>query len=157
MRWAATALSRRMRCLTKVVIARGAAMATFVYCIISLICGFVLFAMPVAAFPVHGSQTVLPVGTELNEDALDRPREVFRSEGLGGRKSYLVNLGDVAFSSLETSVASHGRPALVAAPVTSMAQPTPSSTFPGSPPGTVISIRRAASSIRKRMTAFSIH
>jgi hypothetical protein len=90
-----------MRCLTKVVIARGAAMATFVYCIISLICGFVLFAMPVAAFPVHGSQTVLPVGTELNEDALDRPREVFRSEGLGGRKSYLVNLGDVAFSSPE--------------------------------------------------------
>jgi hypothetical protein len=41
------------------------------------------------------------VGTELDEDALDRPREVFRSEGLGGRKSYLVNLGDVAFSSPE--------------------------------------------------------
>jgi len=61
----------------------------------------VLFAIPVAAFPVHGSQTVLPVGTELNEDALDRPREVFRSERLGGRKSYLVNLGDVAFSSPE--------------------------------------------------------
>jgi len=60
-----------------------------------------LFAMPVAAFPVHGSQTALPVGTELNEEALDRPREVFRSERLGGRKSYLVNLGDVAFSSPE--------------------------------------------------------
>jgi cytochrome c peroxidase len=42
---------------------------------------------------------VLPAGTELNEDALDRPREVFRSEAMGGRKSYLVNLGDVAFSS----------------------------------------------------------
>ena len=60
-----------------------------------------LFAMPVAAFPVRGSQTALPVGTELNEEALDRPREVFRSERLGGRKSYLVNLGDVAFSSPE--------------------------------------------------------
>ena len=64
--------------------------------------GFVwlaLLAVPVAAFPIHGSQTALPAGTELNEDALDRPRELFRSEALGGRKSYLVNLGDVAFSS----------------------------------------------------------
>jgi hypothetical protein len=58
-----------------------------------------LLPAPVVAFPVHGNQTVLPVGSELNEDALDRPREVFRSEALGGRKSYLVNLGDVAFSS----------------------------------------------------------
>jgi Di-haem cytochrome c peroxidase len=41
---------------------------------------------------------VLPAGTELNEDALYQPREVFRSESLGGRKSYLVNLGDLAFS-----------------------------------------------------------
>ena len=51
------------------------------------------------AFPVHGKQTVLPVGTELNEDALAQPREIFRSEATGGLKSYLVNLGDLAFSS----------------------------------------------------------
>jgi cytochrome c peroxidase len=51
------------------------------------------------AFPVHGQQTVLPVGTELNEDALSPPREIFRSEAIGGGKSYLVNLGDLAFSS----------------------------------------------------------
>jgi cytochrome c peroxidase len=51
------------------------------------------------AFPVNGEQAVLPVGTELNEDALDVPREVFKSEALTGRKSYLVNLGDLAFSS----------------------------------------------------------
>jgi cytochrome c peroxidase len=51
------------------------------------------------AFPVHGKQTVLPVGAELNEDALAQPREIFRSESLGGAKSYLVNLGDLAFSS----------------------------------------------------------
>ncbi len=51
------------------------------------------------AFPVNGEQTVLPVGTELNEDALDVPREVFQSEVLTGRKSYLVNLGDLAFGS----------------------------------------------------------
>src|SRR5436189_222605 len=30
---------------------------------------------------------------------MERPREVFRSEAIGGRKSYLVNLGDAAFSS----------------------------------------------------------
>jgi cytochrome c peroxidase len=52
----------------------------------------------VMAFPVEGDQTALPVNTELNEDALTRPREVFRSE-LTGRKSYLVNLGNLAFSS----------------------------------------------------------
>jgi cytochrome c peroxidase len=50
------------------------------------------------AFPVDGEQTTLPAGTELNEDALDRPREVFHSEAIGGRKSYLVNLGDMAFN-----------------------------------------------------------
>ena len=36
--------------------------------------------------------------TELNEDALDKPREVFHSEVAGG-KSYMVNLGNLAFSS----------------------------------------------------------
>ncbi|MEJ0095660.1 MAG: cytochrome c peroxidase [Methylocella sp.] len=50
------------------------------------------------AFPVDGGQTTLPVGTELNEDAIDLPREVFHSEVIGGRKSYLVNLGDMAFN-----------------------------------------------------------
>src|SRR6266436_7829887 len=61
-----------------------------------------LLALPLASshsFPLSGGETVLPPGTELNEDALARPREVFRSEVLGGRKSYLVNLGDVAFNS----------------------------------------------------------
>ena len=48
----------------------------------------------VMAFPVDGDQTALPAKTELNEDAIDRPREVFRSE-LWGRKSYLVNLGNL--------------------------------------------------------------
>jgi cytochrome c peroxidase len=50
------------------------------------------------AFPIGGEQTTLPVGTELNEDALDHPREVFHSEAIGGRKSYLVSLGDMAFN-----------------------------------------------------------
>jgi cytochrome c peroxidase len=54
---------------------------------------------PAAPFPLYGQQTVLPPGSELNEDALDLPREVFHSEAVGGRKSYLINLGDLAFSS----------------------------------------------------------
>ena len=52
-----------------------------------------------ASFPVNGRQTVLPPGSELNEDALNVPREQFHSEAVGGRKSYLINLGDLAFSS----------------------------------------------------------
>jgi hypothetical protein len=50
------------------------------------------------AFPVDGDQTVLPAKTELNEDAIDKPREVFRSE-IVGAKSYLISLGNLAFSS----------------------------------------------------------
>jgi Di-haem cytochrome c peroxidase len=52
-----------------------------------------------AAFPLDGSQTVLPAKTELNEDALVKPREAFHSELNRGRKPYLVNLGDIAFNS----------------------------------------------------------
>jgi cytochrome c peroxidase len=52
-----------------------------------------------ASFPVNGYETVLPPGTELNEDALVTPREQFHSEATRGSKSYLVNLGDLAFSS----------------------------------------------------------
>ncbi len=52
-----------------------------------------------AAFPVDGYSTVLPKGTELNEDALGRPTELFHAETMGGTKSYLVKLGDMAFSS----------------------------------------------------------
>ena len=51
------------------------------------------------AFPLTGDQSVLPPGTELNEDALYRPTEVFHSEARGGFKSYQVDLGDLAFNS----------------------------------------------------------
>jgi hypothetical protein len=54
---------------------------------------------PARAFPVNGDQTVLPTGTELDQEALELPRELFASEARGGRKSYLVNLGDLAFGS----------------------------------------------------------
>ena len=59
----------------------------------------VLLADDAAAFPLSGDQTVLPAGTELNEDALFRPTEVFHSEARGGFKSYMVDLGDLAFNS----------------------------------------------------------
>ncbi len=42
---------------------------------------------------------LLPLGTDLGEEAFERPREVFRSEAAGGHQSYMVVLGDVAFSS----------------------------------------------------------
>lgn len=65
----------------------------------ALAAGLLWLAAPqAAAFPVRGDQTLLPQGSDLNEEALDQPRELFHSEALGGRKSYLVNLGDLAFS-----------------------------------------------------------
>jgi cytochrome c peroxidase len=66
----------------------------------ALLCAWLILPFRDAgSFPVTGDQSVLPAGTELNEDALDRPSERFHSEVVGGRKSYLVNLGDLAFSS----------------------------------------------------------
>jgi len=52
-----------------------------------------------AAAEFGGNAGLLPAGSELGDEAFDRPLEVFRSESGGGRKSYLVKLGDVAFSS----------------------------------------------------------
>jgi cytochrome c peroxidase len=45
-----------------------------------------------------GNAGALPAGTEFGEEALERPRELFKSENAGGRKSYMVNLGDLAFN-----------------------------------------------------------
>jgi len=75
-------LSRNMR-REHAVMKRHAGKNRCVGYIVPLVCWFALFATPVAAFPVRGSQTVLPAGTELNEDALDRPGEVFHSEAMG--------------------------------------------------------------------------
>ena len=54
---------------------------------------------PLQAFPLGSDQAVLPAGTEFYEETLSPPRELFHSESIGGRKSYLVNLGDLAFNS----------------------------------------------------------
>ena len=49
--------------------------------------------------PVTDNKTGLPVGSELDADAIDNPREVFHSETLHGHKSYFSNLGNLAFNS----------------------------------------------------------
>jgi cytochrome c peroxidase len=51
------------------------------------------------AVPITTREGVLPPGTELNEDLLDQPTELFASELAGGKRSYLLNLGDLLFSS----------------------------------------------------------
>ena len=44
-------------------------------------------------------QTGLPIGSDLNDDAATNPREIFHSEAVRGRRSYLSNLGNLAFNS----------------------------------------------------------
>lgn len=59
----------------------------------------VFAAVSLSAEPITTKESVLPVGTELNEDQLDQPTELFWSELSGGKRSYLLNLGDMLFSS----------------------------------------------------------
>jgi cytochrome c553 len=49
--------------------------------------------------PVSDTRTGLPMGSELDEDAPNNPREVFHSEATRGHKSYMSNLGNLAFNS----------------------------------------------------------
>jgi mono/diheme cytochrome c family protein len=60
-----------------------------------------LFLLGSAAHPspVSDPRTGLPIGSELNEDAIDNPREIFHSEARRGHKSYFSNLGNLAFNS----------------------------------------------------------
>ena len=51
------------------------------------------------SFAATDEQTVLPVGSDLNDDATTNPREVFHSEAARGRRSYFSNLGNLAFNS----------------------------------------------------------
>ena len=52
-----------------------------------------------SATPVVSTDAVLPAGSELNEQLLDQPTELFAFERAGGKRSYLFNLGDTLFSS----------------------------------------------------------
>jgi hypothetical protein len=51
------------------------------------------------ASPVNDGRTGLPAGSELDEDAPNNPREIFHSEATRGHKSYMSNLGNLAFNS----------------------------------------------------------
>jgi cytochrome c peroxidase len=59
----------------------------------------VFAVVSLSAEPIATKESVLPVGTDLNEDQLDQPTELFWSELSGGKRSYLLNLGDLLFSS----------------------------------------------------------
>jgi mono/diheme cytochrome c family protein len=48
--------------------------------------------------PVNDDRTGLPIGSELDDDAIKNSREVFHSEAVRGRRSYLSNLGNLAFN-----------------------------------------------------------
>lgn len=48
---------------------------------------------------VTDGRSGLPIGTELDEDAPNNPREIFHSEATRGHKSYMSNLGNLAFNS----------------------------------------------------------
>jgi len=63
------------------------------------VCLLIVASHPVTATPVVSKDAPLPVGTELNEERLDRPTELFNFEAAGGKRSYLFNLGDMLFSS----------------------------------------------------------
>jgi Di-haem cytochrome c peroxidase len=51
------------------------------------------------ASPVTDPKGALPLGSELDADAATNPREVFHSEALRGHRSYMSNLGNLAFNS----------------------------------------------------------
>jgi cytochrome c peroxidase len=73
--------------------------ASWIACAAALALLPVVPAWQAASFPLYGDQTVLPAGTELNQDALTVPREQFRTEAAEGIASYQVKLGDIAFNS----------------------------------------------------------
>ena len=54
---------------------------------------------PAYCSPANDGRTGLPIGTELDEDALNNPREIFHSEATRGHRSYMSNLGNLAFNS----------------------------------------------------------
>jgi hypothetical protein len=51
------------------------------------------------ALAVVDDTTGLPTGSVLDQDAIESPREIFHSQAIRGRKSYLSNLGNLAFNS----------------------------------------------------------
>jgi cytochrome c peroxidase len=61
--------------------------------------GIAVLVAPATASPVVSKDATLPVGSDLHEELLDQPTELFSFEMAGGKRSYLFNLGDMLFSS----------------------------------------------------------
>ena len=57
-----------------------------------------LAAAPMNARPITHDEGILPAGSELNDDQLDQPTELFYSEANGGQRTYLSKLGDMLFA-----------------------------------------------------------
>lgn len=72
---------------------------TYAKAVVAAGCIAAALTVAVAARPITTKEGVLPQGTELNEESLDQPTELFSSELAGGKRSYLLNLGDLLFSS----------------------------------------------------------
>jgi hypothetical protein len=75
---------------------RGGSGAAFALAALLFLLGMAPDARP---FPVGDGRTGLPIGSELDEDAIANPREVFHSESTRGHRSYFSNLGNLAFNS----------------------------------------------------------
>ena len=61
--------------------------------------GLIVASLPAVNFPVRAAEGILPPAANLNETAIELPREIFHSEASGGKKPYMATLGDMAFGS----------------------------------------------------------
>jgi cytochrome c peroxidase len=111
--------------------------AARMHCLIAGVAAIVLTGAAGAA-PVVSKEAALPVGSELNEDLLDRPNELFYSELSGGKRSYLLNLGDLLFSSPDILGATARRAGISCATCHQQGHNNPALYIPGlsSRPGT---------------------
>jgi len=74
---------------------RGGSVAFFTMIAVFLCVGLWSNARP---SPVTDNHTGLPIGSELDDDAINNPREIFHSEVTRGHRSYMSNLGNLAFN-----------------------------------------------------------
>jgi hypothetical protein len=104
--------------------------------------------------PITSRESVLPPATELNQELLDKPTERFASELAGGKRPYLVNFGDLLFSSPDI-LGGVARQAGIAARAISRATIIRNYSFPACRAGPARSIRPMRCSSPSRIMAFS--
>jgi hypothetical protein len=69
---------------------------------LSLLAAAILAAPGASGGEFGGKSGVLPLGTQIDNEALLQPDEIFASEAHGGAKPYAVKLGDLAFNGSAT-------------------------------------------------------